>query len=230
MCIALKSKSLEIGYIWGTNIYIFIPNKHQQLFCHLRWGNFPIHLVHIFKNISSSSSSYRGNATTALIYCTPPMSSSNDQEHLGYQIFIGSQGCDDVWLICRHSCSWLSEVVCVLENKISPSIDNSKLNSPSSDIIGRPSYPGPLASGDRQCLWHACREHWRPDAQDKGPIEVPPQGGMGGKEDVYGGLPPAASALLPLCRIGGRTSGGGGDGYPEKVIQSPGHQVETFLL
>ena len=41
---------------------------------------------------------------------------------------------------------------------------------------------------------------------------------------------PEASALLSLCCIGGRAAGGGGDGFTEKVSQSPGHQVETVLL
>ena len=51
-----------------------------------------------------------------------------------------------------------------------------------------------------------------------------------GEYNVSGGLPPAASALLPPCRLGGRAAGGGGDGYPEKDSQLPGHQVETVLL
>ena len=34
----------------------------------------------------------------------------------------------------------------------------------------------------------------------------------GKKEDVSGGLPPALSALLPLCLLGGRAARGGGDG------------------
>ena len=48
---------------------------------------------------------------------------------------------------------------------------------------------------------------------------------------VYQGvLPPETSALLPLFRLGGRAARGGGDGYPEKGSQSPGHQVEAALL
>ena len=57
-----------------------------------------------------------------------------------------------------------------------------------------------------------------------------PQGGIGEKEDVSGGLTPVASALLPLYHLGGQAAEGGGDGYPEKDSQSPGHQVETVLL
>ena len=59
---------------------------------------------------------------------------------------------------------------------------------------------------------------------------MPPRGGKGEEKDVFGGLPPAASALLPLCRLGGRAAGGGGDGYPKKDSQSPGQQVEAVLL
>ena len=59
---------------------------------------------------------------------------------------------------------------------------------------------------------------------------MPPRGGKEEEEDVSGGLPPAMSALLPLFRLGGRASGGGGNGYPEKDSQSPGHQVEAALL
>ena len=74
---------------------------------------------------------------------------------------------------------------------------------------GQPSYPGPLATGDRQCSQHTCREHWRPDAQDEGPREVPPRGRTREKEDVSRGLPPAASEFLPLCCLGGQADGGG---------------------
>ena len=56
------------------------------------------------------------------------------------------------------------------------------------------------------------------------------RGGKGEEEDVSGGLPPETSSLLPLCRLGGRAAGGEGYGYPEKVSQSPGHQVEAALL
>ena len=59
---------------------------------------------------------------------------------------------------------------------------------------------------------------------------MPPRGGKGEEKDVSGGLPPAALALLPLCCLGGRADGVGGDGYPEKDSQSPGHQVEAVLL
>ena len=51
-----------------------------------------------------------------------------------------------------------------------------------------------------------------------------------GEEDVPGGLPPATSTLLSLCSLGGRAAGGGGDGYPEKDSQSPGHQVAAALI
>ena len=43
-------------------------------------------------------------------------------------------------------------------------------------------------------------------------------------------MPPAAPALLPLCRLGGWTDGGGGDSKLEEFSQSPGHQVEATLL
>ena len=59
---------------------------------------------------------------------------------------------------------------------------------------------------------------------------MPPQGGKGEEKYLSGGLPPAAPALLLLCSLGGRASGGGGDGYPEMDSQSPGHQVEAVLL
>ena len=59
---------------------------------------------------------------------------------------------------------------------------------------------------------------------------MPPLGGKGEEEDVSGGLPRATSAILPLCRLGGRADGSGGDGYREKDIQLPGHQVEVALL
>ena len=59
---------------------------------------------------------------------------------------------------------------------------------------------------------------------------MPPQGRKVEEEDVSGGLPPAMLILIPLCRLGGRDSVGGGDGYPEKDSQSPGHQVEADPL
>ena len=59
---------------------------------------------------------------------------------------------------------------------------------------------------------------------------MPPRGGKGEEKDVSGGLPPATSALLPLCCLGGQAAGGVGDGYPEKDSQSPGYQVEAVLL
>ena len=49
-------------------------------------------------------------------------------------------------------------------------------------------------------------------------------------EDVPGGLPPATSTLLPLCSLGGWAAGSGGDSYPEKDSQLPGHQVAADLL
>ena len=60
--------------------------------------------------------------------------------------------------------------------------------------------------------------------------EVPPRGRKVEEEDVPGGLPPATLTLLPLCSLSGRAAGGGGDGYPEKDSQSPGHQVAAALL
>ena len=59
---------------------------------------------------------------------------------------------------------------------------------------------------------------------------MPPRGGKGEEKYVSGGLPPVTSALLPLCRLGGRAAGCEGEGYPEKDSQSPGHQVEAVLL
>ena len=59
---------------------------------------------------------------------------------------------------------------------------------------------------------------------------MPPQIGKGEEKDISGVLPPATSALLPLCCLGGRAAGSGGDGYFEKDSQSPGHQVEAALL
>ena len=53
---------------------------------------------------------------------------------------------------------------------------------------------------------------------------------MGGKADVPGGMPTEAPELLPLCRLGGWTAGGGGDANPEEVRQLTGHQVEEILL
>ena len=58
---------------------------------------------------------------------------------------------------------------------------------------------------------------------------MPPGGGKGEEVDVPGGMPLAAPALLPLCGLGGCISRGGGDGNPEEVSQSPGHQVEATL-
>ena len=55
-------------------------------------------------------------------------------------------------------------------------------------------------------------------------------GGKGEEADVPGGMPLADPVLLPLCRLGGQTAGGGGDGNIEDVSQSPGHQVEATLL
>ena len=55
-------------------------------------------------------------------------------------------------------------------------------------------------------------------------------GEKGEEADVPGGMPLAAPALLPLCRLGGWTAGVRGDGNLEEVSQSPGHQVEATLL
>ena len=59
---------------------------------------------------------------------------------------------------------------------------------------------------------------------------MPAEGGKSEEADVPGGMPPSAPALPPLCRLGGWTVGGGGDGNLEEVRQSPGHQVEATLL
>ena len=56
------------------------------------------------------------------------------------------------------------------------------------------------------------------------------RGGKGEEADVPVGMPPAAPELLTLCHLGGCTSGGGGNGNPEKFSQLPGHQVEEILL
>ena len=55
-------------------------------------------------------------------------------------------------------------------------------------------------------------------------------GGKGEEADVPGGMPPATTELLPLYCLGGWTAGGGDEGNLEKVMESPGHQVEAFLL
>ena len=60
--------------------------------------------------------------------------------------------------------------------------------------------------------------------------EVPLGGRKGKKEDVAGGLLPATLTLLPLCSLSGWADGSGGDGYPEKDSQLPGHQVAAALL
>ena len=54
--------------------------------------------------------------------------------------------------------------------------------------------------------------------------------GKGEEANVPGGMTTEAPALLPLCRLGEWTAGGGGDGHLEEVSQSPGHQVEATLL
>ena len=59
---------------------------------------------------------------------------------------------------------------------------------------------------------------------------MPSGGGKGEEADVPVGMPPAAPSLLSLCRLGGWSSGGAGDGNPEEVGQSPGHQVVATLL
>ena len=69
-----------------------------------------------------------------------------------------------------------------------------------------------------------------PNPYGLGPRKMPTGGGKGGEVDVLGGMPPAAPALLPLCRLVRLTSGGGGNGNLEEVSQSPGHQVEATLL
>ena len=46
---------------------------------------------------------------------------------------------------------------------------------------------------------------------------MPAGGGKGEEADVPGGMPPAAPALLPLCRLGGWTSGSGGDGTLKRL-------------
>ena len=59
---------------------------------------------------------------------------------------------------------------------------------------------------------------------------MPPLGRKGEEKDVSGNLPTAASALLPLCRLGGRAAGSGRNSYHEKDSQLPGHQVEAVIL
>ena len=48
--------------------------------------------------------------------------------------------------------------------------------------------------------------------------------------DLPVGMPTPAQSTLPLCRPGGWTDGGGGDGNLEEVSQSPGHQVKATLI
>ena len=55
-------------------------------------------------------------------------------------------------------------------------------------------------------------------------------GGEGEEADVPGGMPPAAQAILPLCRLGVWIDGSGGNGNPEELSQWPGHQVAATLL
>ena len=55
-------------------------------------------------------------------------------------------------------------------------------------------------------------------------------GGEREEVDVPGDMPPLAQALLPLFRFGGWIAGSGGNRNPEKVSQSPGHQVAETLL
>ena len=62
------------------------------------------------------------------------------------------------------------------------------------------------------------------------PREVPTGCRKGKEADVPGVVPLAAPELLPLCRLGGWTVGGGGNGNSEEVSQSPVHQVEATLL
>ena len=59
---------------------------------------------------------------------------------------------------------------------------------------------------------------------------MPAGGGEGTEDDVTGGMPPAAQALLTLFCLGGRTDGWGGNSYPEKDNQLPGHKVAAMLL
>ena len=59
---------------------------------------------------------------------------------------------------------------------------------------------------------------------------MPAGDGKGEEADVPGGMPPEAPELIPLCHLNGWTAGGRGDGNPEEVSQSPGHQVEATLL
>ena len=55
-------------------------------------------------------------------------------------------------------------------------------------------------------------------------------GGKEEQDDVPGGMPQAAQALLPIIRLGVWTTGVGGDGNIEEVIQSPVQQVAAKLL
>ena len=48
--------------------------------------------------------------------------------------------------------------------------------------------------------------------------------------DVPGDMPPAVQALLSFFFPGGLIAGSRGDSNPEKVIQSPDHQVAETLL
>ena len=56
------------------------------------------------------------------------------------------------------------------------------------------------------------------------------RGGKGEEADVPVGMPPAEPPLLLLCRLGGWTAGGRGNGNLEEVSKSPRHQVEATLL
>ena len=72
--------------------------------------------------------------------------------------------------------------------------------------------------------------HWCQVPYGQSTGEVPTGGGKGEEADVPGGMPPAAPALLPLCRLLGWTDGGGGNGNLEEVSQLPVYQVEATLL
>ena len=56
-------------------------------------------------------------------------------------------------------------------------------------------------------------------------------GSVEGEEaDVTGGMHPVVPEFSPFFRLGGWISGSGGKIKPEKVSQSPGHQVAATLL
>ena len=95
---------------------------------------------------------------------------------------------------------------------------------------GRPFDPLPLAERYGQFSRHACNQHSHQVPLCEKPREVFTGGGEGEEEDVPGGMPSSAQAILPLFCLGGWVSWSGGNSNPEKVSQSLGHRLSVTLL